>query len=452
MPAIKTKRRHKKPNGRKRTRTQGRKAKTNKPKGRLTQRDPIVVDEPGLTIRVDGVDGSGGSKMSFTVSGMGNSVNVGTQVGQERDRILYDGPYSPGTYKISVTARELDPSSDDEFTEGSADLGVDLSTLHGQAFVTITQKPGDKDDNDVDDDDPDAPEDPDEEANYSISIVADVTPAVNVLEADISINRITVGCKPSGPAGVLKISLKGLEGASEQIYLDNNSGAEVTVDFGLDRFTNAQAEKTFTHVEAEWQVAGNTVTGAKYLDPPFEFLGVWKITNYFTPVLERFAATGMRPIGTGIKQGRVWRNLHDVNYPVSFLNSVDQGTEGLGLIGGHVVRFRKKGAATGATPWTGNVDGIAYFLADPDSDQETASCPPNNLLGTTDTVAARTRKLRCGAKVMIQGLNGIRIKRDTGGGLLDGQVDVYIGEGGDALSAQAKAWGEKERWVINLLY
>lgn len=223
----------------------------------------------------------------------------------------------------------------------------------------------------------------------------------------------------------------------------------MATNFGLDRFTNAQEEQTFTHVEAEWEVAGSTVQGTKYLDPPFEFLGVWKITNYFTPVLEQFAAVSMHVVGTGVKHGRTWESLHDVSYPVSFLNSVDPATEGLGLIRGSVVRFRKKGIAKGATPWIGNKDGIAYFLADPDSDQQTASCAPGNL--TSDTVATRTRKLRCGAKVMIQGVDGIKIKRDTGGGLLDGQVDVYIGAGGDALSQQAKAWGEKYLWVINLL-
>jgi len=205
-------------------------------------------------------------------------------------------------------------------------------------------------------------------------------------------------------------------------------------------------------VEAEWTVLGNAITGAKFFDPPFEFLGVWKITNYFTPILEEFASQKMLARGTGELRGERWVNLRDVNYPANFLNAVDQDNEGLGLINGHEVKFHGTRRQRGATPWIGNKDGKPYYLCDPDTDQNTASCPPYQLIGTTDTIATRSRKLRCGAKVMIQDVPGIKVRRDTGGGLLDGQVDVYIGEGGDAVFAKAKRWGEQYKWVINLLY
>jgi len=180
--------------------------------------------------------------MSFTVSALGSSVNVGTQVGQERDRILYDGLFTPGPYAISVTAREGDPTSDDEFEDGSGSLSIGDRSFEGETSVTVNMKPGDKDDNDTDD--PNADPDPDEQASYTVSLVAEVIPAVLIQEADVTQNNIIIEAKPPGRPGVLKVRLKGLQGASEQIYNDNYSGELITIPFGLERFTNAQAEKT----------------------------------------------------------------------------------------------------------------------------------------------------------------------------------------------------------------
>lgn len=401
---------------------------------RTSQQAIRSPDEPVLAIWVTG----GASKMKFNASASGlGSVDFGIAT---KPRVIYKGPLNVGSFQASVTASEPgDP--DDSFLATPINISIDLGTLSGGDQVVINQVPGD----------PGRHGEGDESESFNVQFGYKVTPAVKITDADVEHDRIVVDCKPAGASGILKITLIGLEGASEQIYYDTNAGTTLTETFHLDRFTNVQSEKTFTHVEAEWSVGGMSLRSTASLKRPFEFLGIWKITNYFTPVLRDFAANNMLPRGTGTFHEGHWANLRDVNYPANFLNAVDLGTEGLGQINGHVVRFHGAGRNQRATAWIGNRDGRRYYLADPDPDQQTASCPPHNLLGTTDTIASRSRKLRCDAEVMIQGIQGVKVKRDTGGGLLDRQIDIYIGEGGDALYNQANTWGEKMKWVINLL-
>src|SRR5437764_13469986 len=137
---------------------------------------------------------------------------------------------SQAPYHITVTARELDPASDDEFTEGSADVTVDLSTLQATASVTISQKPGDKDDTDVGDE-PNDPDDPDEEASYTISFLAEVEPAVSVITAHVKNNNILVQLSPEGASATLTLTLKGLNGAEKEIYSEQASGGTVQQTF-----------------------------------------------------------------------------------------------------------------------------------------------------------------------------------------------------------------------------
>jgi len=141
--------------------------------------------------------------------------------------------------------------------------------------------------------------------------------------------------------------------------------------------------------------------------------------------------------------------LKNQEYPIAWLNSVDPANEGLGLIGDTVVRMHDVRVKKGINPWSGLKSGDSYYIANPDPDQQAGSC--EEMRGTTDSYAAKTKKLRRGAEVMIQGLSGKWIRRDYGGGLSSEQLDIYIGEGGAEKKAQADAWGAKKRWVINLL-
>ena len=419
-------------------------------------------DTAWLTIEVVGVDGSGGTAMSFTAEGLGGSAHFGEGVGQERNRILYDGPYLPGPYHITVTARELDPASDDEFTEGSADLTVDLSTLQGTASVTISQQPGDKDDTDVGDE-PNDPDDPDEEASYTISFLAEVEPAVSVLTADVKNNNILVQLSPEGASGTLTLTLKGLNGAEKEIYSEQASGGTVQQTFHWDEFTPADGEMTLTQVEASWEVGTPAAAGRRGLTMARKSKGAkkkasikprvesdfWNITEYFTPVLEDYPPDDLITIGTGAfdDKKKIWSNLHDEQYPASFVNSLRERNEGLGLSDGNVVRFRETHGQKGGTPYKRR-----FYIANPDPEQ-TGSCPPDhNIIGTTDTIASRHKTLRCGARVRIDGIEGEKIKRDNGRlPRFDKQIDVYIGEGGPDLKRACDVWGAPLKHVIQLL-
>lgn len=436
-------------------------AKTQKSKAALRGSDK--PNQAWLTIEVVGVDGSGGSAMSFTAEGLGGSAHFGEGVGQERNRILYDGPYLPGPYHITVTARELDPASDDEFTEGSADLTVDLSTLQGTASVTISQKPGDKDDTDVGDD-PNDPDDPDEEASYTISFLAEVEPTVSVLTADVKNNNILVQLSPDGASGTLTLTLRGLNGAEKEIYSEQASGGTVQQTFHWDEFTPADGEMTLTQLEASWEVGTPAAAGRRGLMMAAKSKGAkrkapikprvesdfWNITKYFTPKLEAYPQDDLVTVGTGVYSGETkkWTNLHDEQYPAEFLNSIRDRNEGLGLSGDTVVRLHDTHGQKGGTPYRKKL-----YVSNPDPDQQTGRCPPDhNIIGTTDTMASRNKALRCGARVLIDGIEGEKVRRDTGKlPKFEKQIDVYIGEGGPDLKRACDVWGEPLKHVKQLL-
>lgn len=116
------------------------------PKDTVTKKaSPAGGDKPNqawLTVRVESAQGSGGSDMAFTAKLWDKEVGFGVGTGQERHRILYDGPYLLPPYSISIGARERDPDSDDEFTDSTIDLAIDLGSLQGSASGMISQKPG----------------------------------------------------------------------------------------------------------------------------------------------------------------------------------------------------------------------------------------------------------------------------------------------------------------------
>jgi hypothetical protein len=217
-------------------------------------------NEAWLTIHVDSVEVNEGSAyMGFTASLWGNSVGFGTGTGQERRRILYDGPYQPPPYSISVSATERDPNSDDEFTEGTIALAIDLGTLEGSASTTISQVPGDKDDNDTGDDAND-PDDPDETASYLVTCSGQITPAVE-MSADNPIDwdrrTVTFDVLPPGVPGSVNIILhaSGIDiplVSGEMIAGGNN----LQKQFDFEAFP-PDKDISFNSVEVEFTVGNN---------------------------------------------------------------------------------------------------------------------------------------------------------------------------------------------------
>lgn len=138
-------------------------------------------------------------------------------------------------YTISITAEERG-ASDDEFTDGTINLGIDLGSLQGSVSTTTSQKPGDKDDNDTDDDDPNAPEDPDEQASYTITYSGEITPAVEIGgddddglgPIDFRGRKVTFSVMPQNIRGTVDILLHGAGGQTVTLLRDELSQALMT--------------------------------------------------------------------------------------------------------------------------------------------------------------------------------------------------------------------------------
>lgn len=278
-----------------------------------------------------------------------------------------------------------------------------------------------------------------------------LVPKVEIISADVESDEIKYKATPAELTGKLKLIVKG--DVDVVIFDENVSGSssEQIQTFNIaNKFTASHENKNFNQIKAEWTPkTGVTAEDIKSLGRDFRYLGVWSITNYFTPQEGGYGGATLSN-GTGTLSGTTWSNLSNVSHPIAFMNAVDPANEGLGVIGTTVVRFHSTFGNTSATPWTALNGGANMYLANPDPDQQTASCPPFNLIGTTDTIAASSSQLSCNDEVIIQDV-GKKVRRDTGGGLGSTQIDVYIGEGGATLNQQANTWGNQSKWVIKLL-
>lgn len=178
--------------------------------------------------------------MAFTASLWDNSVGFGVDTGQERHRILYDGPYQPPPYAIAVSAQQ--PNSDDEFMDGTINLDISRSTLEGSASTSITQKPGDKDDKDVGDE-PNDPDDPDETASFTITVSGEVSAAVEITNFDVIKKEVTFDLLPENldeGTALVVISSKAVGKARKQadvkISQQMKGGRGKTVQFDWSKF------------------------------------------------------------------------------------------------------------------------------------------------------------------------------------------------------------------------
>ncbi len=336
------------------------------------------------------------------------------------------GGCSPYTYSWSF--QNGSPASSSSQNPNTVTFGSSAEGKENIATVTVTDSAG---------------------ATASANIKVRV-PKVEVVSADVEQNEIKIKCTPQNLSGTLTIYLKG--DVEKQVHTESVSGSTTaaTYTFHIESLTTAEKNKTFNKVKGKWTPSSKEATGEKDTSRNFKYLGVWQITNYYTPVEGQFSGSTLSK-GTGQLIGTTWINLSDVAHPVAFMNAVDPANEGLGLIGSTVVRFHPTYGNTSATPWTDLQNGNPHYLANPDPDQQTAHCAPFNLIGTSDTIAASSLQLSCGSEVLIQDVTGKKIKRDTGGGLGSEQIDVYIGEGGTSLKQQADDWGNRNKWVIKLL-
>jgi hypothetical protein len=160
----------------------GAKAKARKSgtKMRSASTAPDKPNVPRLKLVMTGVEGGGAERMSFSASaGIGRAIHFGED---SPERVLYDGPYVPGPYEISLEARELDPTSDDVFQTSAAVLAIDMNSLQGNAAAGATLAEPD--------------EDEDESAAYTVFFTGQITPAIEITNVDIANREITFDLLP----------------------------------------------------------------------------------------------------------------------------------------------------------------------------------------------------------------------------------------------------------------
>jgi 3D (Asp-Asp-Asp) domain-containing protein len=362
------------------------------------------------------------------------------QIVAKDSSISFSGSATGGCppYTYSWNFGSADPSSSTS-SSASATFGDDCAGEVTTVTFTVTDASGNTDSDNV-----------------------DVTvPNVEITSVDVESDDISYKCTPSGISGTLKFELLTADNTSIVVHNASEAGTdnqEMHMSFAIgSSFGSSQENKHYGKYKATWSPSSVDVYDDGPLDPGFTYLGKWTISKYFTPDESASWSGGSLSKGTGTYNSSNptntrWSNLSNVSHPTAFLNSVDPANEGLGLIGGSVVRFHSTYGNTQAMPWTDLNNGTSMYLASPDSDQGTASCSGCSMIGSGgDSMACAASSIACGDKVLIQDV-GTRKKYDTGGGLSSTQIDVYISEGGSSVKQQADTWGKPKKWTLKLDY
>lgn len=260
-------------------------------------------DEPNvarLIITMTDVDGEGAERMSFTASaGIGRSVHFGEDT---PERVLYDGPYVPGPYELSVQARELDPTSDDTFNPGGGSLDIDMNSLQGQGQVEVTMVP-EKNGNGGDakirgaksrkrTKRAAADEQEDESASYTIYFTGQIVPAIEITNVDIPNREITFDLTPEslGEGNFLAIfssktvdrdpKLDDVEAISQQV----SGGRGQKLKFEWSTFANKGFSTPF-HAQSLNVYWNNLSDSAQdtFTDLHFIGYGTFRISGFVTP-------------------------------------------------------------------------------------------------------------------------------------------------------------------------
>ena len=253
-------------------------------------------------------------------------------------------------------------------------------------------------------------------------------------------------------AGILSIYIKNMAEPSASEYLLHQeqvkAGATITVmlDDVIAILDDANAQR-FDAVYATWQFKGCTSESAdKPLDVgTVEVLAGRRISNYFSPEWNGQWGGPAKTIG----MYQTWPNVTPVTKNMNLFNAMDLGAEGLAMDGNTVIRFHQRAEVGGITRWIGNQDGQGYYVENPDRDQANTSGAAQNaglffLRATSVAVRTNADRLSFGCRVYIPEFK-IRTVDDSGGlhGNTD-QIDVWRGQGDQALKDVVDNWGNAE--------
>lgn len=235
-------------------------------------------NKPKLNIHVQSVQGSGGTGLQFTAkvtAGDGTvlaaSEQFGRTAGASRRGLLYEGDYLPGPYAITITAEEH-PASDDKFTEGSITLNPSGNTLDASGSTQIKNAPGDEDERNP--------------ANYTITCVADITPAVEITgDVDLINRQVNFEVMPQIAQGKVKVFFFAPGGRTAIVANGTAvSGGQQNIRFewttGFPQTAGTQFKAESVHVEL---TVGNKKPVPDVYPVAFTGYGVFQITSYGLP-------------------------------------------------------------------------------------------------------------------------------------------------------------------------
>jgi hypothetical protein len=310
----------KRTNPRKRTkRTNAKRPETSRVR-RKTQRVAAAEaggqDQPNvarLIITMTSVEGEGAERMSFTASaGVGRSVHFGED---SPERVLYDGPYTPGPYQLSVQARELDPSSDDTFTPGTGSFDIDMTSLEGQGQVEITMVP-EKDENGDNGGAARmrrgksrkrgraagaAAEQEDESASYTVFFTGKIEPAIEITNVDVINREITFDLTPESLGEGNFLAIISSKQVDKDPKLDDVTVISQQVSGGRGQKLKFEwsvfAQKGFTtpfHAQSlnvYWNNLRSSPANDTYTNLHFIAMGTFSISGFVTPDDNFFGGT-----------------------------------------------------------------------------------------------------------------------------------------------------------------
>jgi hypothetical protein len=361
---------------------------------------PDKPNEPKLTIHVDSVAGSGGSKMSFNATVLQKSTGFSPKAGQGRQRILYDGPYVAGPYLISITARELESGSDDTFSSGTISITLDPNTLQGKGSAEIHMLPGDK-----------GPGEKEEKASYTIVCSADVKPAVEITgDIDLIHGQFNYTAMPPGANGKVSVIVTGRNRPVTMIENVSISGGAQTAKFDWSKFP--QAEFHGESVKVQFKV-GDKDPVEDVVQVKFAGYGTFQITSFGLPDDDGW--TGETELVSLVEEGQPpYRSVHK-----GWIARV-RGQEGRGKSQGRVYEIKDldkedKPKDKKVTQWL----------------HETAEAGCANVLMAPNFSLAKQRsdtRFRCRNKILLSTDPGQTFEiHDTGNFQTRNRFDRYIG-------------------------
>ena len=273
-------------------------------------------------------------------------------------------------------------------------------------------------------------------------------PNVEITKASISEHQFVIELGPASSTGkfVLKMRNSADQNEVELKTIDAQAGGAVTMELDdvIEKLSGSNL-KFFDSAIATWTINGvEYKSKPKFLDvPKVQVLSQWTISNYFTPTWQ--GEWGGQLLTKGVyPAGQFPQGLRNVELKTGFLDSQDPRNQGLAVDGDVITRPHKQRAVEGFPQYEFLDLKRKGYIENPDRDQHTAGgCKHVKDIHATTVAVHKTRNknLQCADEVYIPQFR-IRTVDDHGGGLALDQIDVWMGQGDQAVKDEADQFDE----------